>query len=170
MICAQVDTFKRSKTIKSGFTLIELLVTIGVFSILASFISLNLINPHKKASVDTQVQTLVSDIKSQQLVSVEGEAGGSPTSQKHGIFVSAGKYTLFTGNAYTPLDPNNFDVVLEGDLQLSTTFASSILLFEKISGEVTNFTSGQNTLTLTSPSGGLNKTITVNPYGSISVN
>lgn len=167
---SEIGKFRCYRLKQSGFTLIELLVTIGIFSILATFISLNLINPQKKSSVDSQIQTLVSDIKSQQLASMQGETGGQATAQKHGISISAAKYTLFTGNTYNPADTNNFDVTLDGDLQLTTSLTSSVLIFEKISGEVAGFSSGQNTITISSPSGGQNKIITVNPYGSLSVN
>ncbi len=155
---------------RSGFTLIELLVTMGIFSILASLISINLIKPQTSASTDSQIQTLVADIKSQQLKSMQGGIGSTTSSQKHGIFISQDKYTLFSGNSFNPLDQNNYEVVLEGSLQLSTTFSASTLLFEKMSGEVSNFSPGQNTITLTSQSGGPIRTITVNRYGSLLVN
>lgn len=166
----EIGKYKSYKKKQSAFTLIELLVTIGVFSILATFISANLISPQKKTSVDSQIQTLVSDIKSQQLASMQGETGGQATGQKHGISISLSKYTLFTGNSYNPADSNNFDVALDGDLQLATTLTSSVLIFEKINGEVSGFSAGQNTITLSSPSGGQSKIITVNPYGSLSLN
>lgn len=157
-------------TRKPAFTLIEVIVTLSVFSILVSLISINLIRPQKTASINSSTQTLISDIKSQQINSMQGNTAGQASSQKHGLFISPNKYTLFSGNSYSPMDSNNFEIMLEGDLQLSTTFPSSTLLFEKINGEVTNFNAGQNTITLTSPSGGQSKTITVNVLGNYSLN
>lgn len=155
---------------KSGFTLIELLVTMGIFSILASLISINLIKPQTSASTDSQMQTLISDIKSQQLKSMLGATDGGAASKKHGILISQGKYTLFAGDTFSPSDPNNFDVILESNLGLSTTFSTSTLLFEKLSGEVFSFSPGQNTITLTNQSDNSSKAITIGLYGSLSVN
>lgn len=160
----------RSQTAKSGFTIIELLVTLSVFATLATFISINLINPQKKSSIDTQVQTVISDIKSQQIKSMLGATNGQPASQKHGVYFTQNNYVLFSGNSYNPLDSSNFEVTLEGDVQISTTLPLSTLLFEKISGEVTSFTNGQNTITFTNPTDNQNKTFSVNYLGSVSVN
>ncbi len=165
------STAPRGKVKKRlGFTLIELLVTMGIFSILAALISINLIKPQTSASTDSQIQTLISDIKSQQLKSMLGATDGSVASKKHGILISQDKYTLFSGDSFNPADPNNFDVILENNLHLSTTFNSSTLLFEKLSGEVFGFSPGQNTITLTNQSDSSTKAITIGRYGSLSVN
>src|SRR5678815_1824171 len=92
-----------------GFTLIELLVVIGIITVLFGLASVNLVRPQNIASVQGATDTLVADIKNQQLLSMTGEDGQTATIQPHGIYMTGTKYSLFAGSAYSAADSNNFD-------------------------------------------------------------
>lgn len=153
--------------LSKGFTLVELLLIMGIIAVLTSFAVMNLIRPQTKASLDTVVTSLVSDIKSQQLKAMAGDSGSGSTSQPQGLYIQTNQYTLFKGSSYSGADTDNFVVTENSDISLSTTFPSSIVIFSKRSGEVSGFSNGSNTVTVSS--GGESKIITVNRYGAVSI-
>jgi prepilin-type N-terminal cleavage/methylation domain-containing protein len=150
-----------------GFTLIELLVVIGLVSILVGLSFVNLGRPQASTSLATSADTLVSDIKSQQLLAMAGDQGGVTTEQPHGVYVQAGQYILFAGSVYSSSDTNNFTVTLDPNLTIATTFSSTQVVFLKGTGEVQSFVNGSNTITLSSPALGTTKTITIDRFGAI---
>jgi prepilin-type N-terminal cleavage/methylation domain-containing protein len=152
---------------RQGFTLIELLIVIGIIAIVSSFAVINLIRPQTKASLDSTLTPLVSDIKEQQLKAMVGDGSGS-TPSAYGIYFETNKYTIFKGNTYSLSDTNNFIVNLQGDTSITNTFTSNQIVFSQRSGEVVGFSSPNNTLTISS--GGDSKTITVNALGNININ
>lgn len=159
-------------TYRRGFTLVELIIVMTIFAIVAGLITTNLIRPQTSASVDATVNILASDLKAQQIKSMIGDTNTMPTAQSFGIYFENNKYTLFTGSSYNPLDTNNFTVNLDANITL-TNFPlppSNPIIFSRRSGEVLNFISGQNTLTIQNIETGDQKILTLNHPGSLSVN
>lgn len=152
-----------------GFTLIEVALVVGIFAILASFATINLLRPQQSADLNSTTTSIIADIKQQQARSILGESGGGSSAVVHGIYFESNKYTLFGGLTYNSSDPANFVVNLSPGLTLSTTFTSSQVTFNLQSGEISGFTEGSNSVTLTA-SGGQSKTLTFNKYGVVSVN
>lgn len=136
-----------------GFTLIELLLVMGLVAVLSVFTTINLIRPQTKASLDITITTLVSDLRSQQTKAMIGDTGIS-----FGIQFNPQNYVLLN---------DSFSVSLDSNLSLTTTFPSSQVNFARVSGEVSGFVDGSNTITVSS--GGESKTITVNRYGVVNV-
>lgn len=152
-----------------GFTLVEILLVMGLFAVLASFITINLIRPQTKASVDTTINTLAADLKEAQLKAMIGDSEGQLTAQTYGIFFSSNSYTIFRGTIYNPADTSNFVINLDSTETLGNTFSGNQVVFARRSGEVASFINGSNTITI-SDNGGNSKTITINNLGVLSIN
>ena len=152
---------------ESGFTLIELLVVLAIAAVLFGLSTINLGKAQTTASISTTTDTLLADIRGQQLLAMEGESGIQISAQDHGIYFQSNSYTLFASNTYNLSDTNNFNQNTD-PVTLSTTFPSSQVIFSKGSGEVNGFIGGSNSITVSG--NGNSQTITINRYGSTTVN
>ena len=135
----------------AGFTLIELLIVIGITTILLSLSTINLVRVQQKTNLTAVVDTLIADLKSQQIKAMKGDSGGGD----FGIH--------FTGSNSYILTPDNFTVNLDNPIQISS-FPGNDIVFTQISGEVAN---APNTITLTNSAGGDQQIIDINKYGVI---
>lgn len=153
-----------------GFSLLELMVVMGLIAILTALTVTNLIRPQTSASLDGVVNTLASDIKSQQLKAMVGDSLSATSAQEHGLRIQPTNYTLFKGASYSGGDTDNFTLQQGSDITLSTTLPSSVLIFTKAAGEVSGFVNGSNTITVTNSVSGQAKVLTINRYGAVSVN
>ena len=152
-----------------GFTLIELALIMGIIAILVSFITINLLKPQTTASTASTVQILGADIKEQQIKAMSGDSDGETTTDSQGIYFESNRYTLFRGPNYAS-GSHYFEVDMDQNLILSNTLPSSQVVFGKRSGEVASYTSGSDTITLSHTQSGEQKTITINRYGTVTVN
>lgn len=150
----------------SGFTLVELLVVITIVAVLFVLSTINLGTSQSTASVATVASTLLADLKNQQILAMSGDSGSTTSQQPHGVYLQASNYTLFADPTYASSDPNNYTVPVS-PVQLQTTFPSNQVVFSKGNGEVSGFTGGSNTITISGA--GLTKTITINRFGAISI-
>ena len=154
-----------------GFTIIELLLVIGIFAIVATLATINLVKPQTQASVDSTTQTLTADLKQQQLKAMAGDSEGASSAQVHGIKFFSDRYILFRGSTYQVGESSNFEVKLETNITLtSINFPSAEVVFLRRSGEVLNYTAGSNNVTIQNTQSSEQKTITVNRYGAITIN
>ena len=153
---------------ETGFTLVEVLVTFGIIAALAALTFASLGQPQTDASLNGTVETLMADLKSQQLLAMSGDSGSQTTQQPHGIVVSGSDYTLFSGSSYNSGDSDNYTVTPGSNVSFTTTFPSSQVLFDKASGEVNGFTGGSNTITVSV--GGSSRTISITQYGTVTAN
>lgn len=159
-----IKNFKRS----DGFSMLELLSVIAIIIFLTGFMTFSLTRTQQHTSTNTTLDTIVTDIKQQQLKAMVNDTQGSGIINPQGIYFQANKYTLFDGNTYSASDPNNFIVNLDTNLQfVNITFPNSSIIFAKGSGEVSNYVSGQNTIQIKNTSSNETKTITINQYGAI---
>lgn len=150
-------------TRKQGFTLIELLLILGLFALLLSFTTVNLTPIVGKASLDTTVSMLVSDLKEQQLKAMIGESEGSGSAQAFGIHFEPDHYVLFRSSVFNPAEPSNFTVNLEQGLELESALPE--VVFQKGNGEIASLLS----LTARNTTVGQTKVITVSQYGVVTV-
>ncbi len=156
------------RRLEAGFTLVEVLIVMGILIVLLGISLVNLGRPQAAANSNTTVQTLVADLKSQQLAAMSGGTGGTSSAQPYGIYVQGAQFTLFTGSSYSAGDPNNFVESAASGVALSTTLPSSTVIFQKGSGDVQGFVNGSNTITLTGKDG--THTVTIGRYGGVAYN
>lgn len=155
--------FKKNK----GFTLLEILIVMAVVLILMSFASINLFNLPSSATIDTTVDTLVEDIKTQQIKAMVGDTEGRGVPDMYGIYFTSSSYVMFHGTVYAPNNPDNFESSLTSGYSVSTTLPSSTLVFTKGNGEISNFSGTQNTITVKDNKTGKEKIVLLNKYGTI---
>lgn len=157
-------------SLKSGFTLIELIMVMGLFGLLTTFASINLLRPQAHASLETTVTRLVTDLRQQQLNAMVGSTDGTVQAQAFGIFFSTNSYTLFHGTTYNASDASNFTTTLDGNLTISTTLPATQVVYARQSGEVLGFVDGSNTVTVKNTTNNEQNVITVNRLGVVSIN
>jgi prepilin-type N-terminal cleavage/methylation domain-containing protein len=149
-----------------AFTIIELLVVMGIMAILFSLSTINLMGSKHKASLNSSINVLISDLASQQLKAMVGDTegrGGSP--DNYGIYLQTGNYVLFHGINYLSTDLANFPVNLGDNIQIdSTSFPQSQIVFTAGNGKLI---SGAGLLIVKNTVTGEQKTITLNQYGII---
>lgn len=154
----------------AGFTLVEILVVMGLFAVTVGLTYINFLQPQNTASQGGAATTLVADLKSQQTKAMAGDSGSASSAQAHGVYVQSGSYTLFKGSSYSAGDSDNYVVQAPTGVTFSTTFTSSQMVFAKGSGDFISYSATHNTITVNSSSTGVNKVITLNRYGAITVN
>jgi prepilin-type N-terminal cleavage/methylation domain-containing protein len=150
---------------ESGFTLIELMVVMAIILTLFGLSVVGLRQPQTSTNSSSAVETLVNDLKTQQMAAMSGATGSSSSQQMSGIYVQHDKYTLFTGSTYSASDDYNYVYNPPDGVTFSTTFPSNIVQFTKGDGAVNGFAAGSNTITVTTSAG--NKVITITRYGAI---
>lgn len=154
----------------AAFTLVDLILVMGLVTLLFSFSSLNFLRVINKPSLDSAVQRLVADIKGTQNQAMVGDSGSATATTTWGLYIEASRYTIFRGATYVAGASSNFVSDMDQGIQLATTFGSNSLVFVRRSGEVTNFSSSANTITVNNTSSNQSKTISVNRLGVVTVN
>ena len=152
---------------EKGFTLVEIMITTAILVALCALTLINLGKPQTTASLSGAVDMLVADLRSQQQLAMSGDSGSTSSQQPQGLRLESGQYTLFAGSSYNGADTNNYTAELGDGISLSTTFPGSTILFDKSSGEVNGFSAGNNTITI--QKNGDSKTITINRFGTVTV-
>ena len=147
------------KTVRA-FTLIELIIGVSLFLSLLALGWSNISTLPGKITLNTVSQNLINDLRNQQSESMNGV-------NTYGIYIENTSYTLFKGLIYNPNDSTNLTVRLDdSNLSLSTMFPNSIIVFKSSSGEVNNFDSNNNTITITDNLSGSTQIIKLNKYGT----
>lgn len=154
---------KTNSALQKGFTLPELLIVMGILAIIFTFTTPNLIHFQRKSALNTTVDTLLTDLKSQQIKAMVGDTQGSGVISDYGVYFETNRYILFRGSSYNPLDSSNFPVNL--DTSLTFTSVSSVI-FSKGSGEVSF---APISVVLDDTTNTDQKTIQTNVYGAITV-
>ena len=147
---------------QKGFTLIELIIAIGIFTVITSLATINLLNAQHIASIDSTVTTLIADLKQQQIKAMTGDTEGRGTTSQYGVHFDANKYVLFHGS-YNAADNSNFVVNLEGTLNFTDITGNGDIIFSQGSGE----SSGLNPIILKDSLTNKQKTMTTNVYGVV---
>lgn len=155
---------------KKGFTLVELLVVMGIIGVLLAVSSLLLLNLIPKASLTTQAEKLVAELRNQQLRAMTGQVGSAGTVQSQGMYFTSDRYVLFSGASYNVADPENFEIILDQPLQIESTLLNQQVVFLAGSGEIDGYDSTQDRITIRNPSSNESVSIEFNQYGIIDVN
>lgn len=155
---------------RKGFTITELTVVLGILSILVTYSVINLTSVQHTTYLETTVDTVTSDLKQQQIKAVSGDTEGRGTIDSYGIYFQQDKYYLFHGTTYSAADTSNVLINMDNNIQIaSTTLPQSQIVFLKGSGEINNYSSSTNTITVRNTVTAAQKTITINRYGVITL-
>ena len=153
---------------KQGFTLIELIVVMGVIATLAAFTTTNLLGLQRHTHISTTLSTILADWYGQRSKAMIGDTQGRSTIDSYGIYFQTGQYTLFHGTTYNATATDNVIIPIESPVQVSsTTIPNSTVIFTKGSGEVSGFSSTQNSISFTNSSSNEQVTVIFNQYGTI---
>ena len=155
---------------KKGFTLVELLVVMGLISLLLAVSSLLLLNLIPKASLTTQAEKLVAELRNQQLRAMTGQIGSAGTAQSQGAYFAGDRYVLFSGTSYNATDPENFEIILDQPLQIESTLPTPQVVFLAGSGEIDSYDPALDRITIRNPASNESVAIEFNQYGIIDVN
>lgn len=146
---------------RSGFTLVEIIIVMGIIVILLMIGSVNFLPLKQKVSLTTTVQSMITDLKQQQLKSMAGNS-------VQGVYFDTNGYTIFQGSTYTAGNSTNFFVPYGDQIVLfSTNFSGSQIIFSAQSGEIAGFSPSANQIVLKNTFSNEQKIISFNKYGTI---
>lgn len=151
-----------------GFSLIELVIVFSVVVVLITLVMMSVPRTYNTSSFAATHMVMINDMKAQQTKAMLQDTGGATVPQSYGVYFASDKYVLFRGSSYVPGNASNFIVPLEGMLQLTAiNFPSSTVIFSPLSGEVSGYVSGSDSLILQDTGVNIQKTIVINRYGVI---
>ena len=156
---------KRQRLLLPGYTLVELIVIMSILATLFGLVTINLNYAQRKATIETVLTSLLTDIKQQQLKAMVGDTEGRGTTDYYGVYFEANRYTLFHGSTYNPNDAANFTVNIDQNLQVQNI--GKTIVFNKLGGDVVGYSSSANTITILDTSNNSSRTITYNQLGVI---
>lgn len=148
-----------------GFTLIELIIVMGIGAVILASTTVLLLGGGRRVAKSSAQEQILSDIRVAQLNAMTGENGGGG----NGIYLDTSFYTLFKGLAYNVNDTSNFVVNLDHNIQLVTTFPGSAIVFLPMSGEINNYVSGLDTVSILDATDSTSRTLHFNKYGVATV-
>lgn len=157
------ENYYKKFLLPRGFTLIEVTLVVSLFFILIAISTVNLFQFQHKSQLSGTVSSFLADYKEQQIKAMVGDTEGNGVISDYGVHLETTTYTLFRST----YGISNFAVSLPSNIQITTTFPSSQVVFQKGSGTVSGFTIGQNTITLQDTSNNTQKVITINRYGVV---
>lgn len=153
---------------RAGFTLVELMVVLAMFLIVFTLSNVSLSGMIAKHSTQEFAEVFMSDARRQQMRSISGEV--SPEgNEAYGIKFADTNYILFSGT-YVAENSNNITVSLPSDIEfIDVTFPNQEVLFEKLSGEVNNFNSNSDTISIRNTTTNQTSILTINQLGVFSL-
>ena len=148
-----------------GFTFVELIIIMGIMTLLMMITTVNLLPIKQKVSLSTTVQSLITDIKQQQLKAMSGETG-------QGIYFDPDQknYYVFKGSVYDPLNPTNFKISLDEQIIIvSLDFTDRQMIFLPESGEIGSFNPSfaLNKIIFQNIASGEQRTVSINKFGVV---
>jgi hypothetical protein len=146
--------------------MVEFLVIMGVASLLFLLASMNFLDARTGTSLTTTGDSLLSDLKIQQTKAMIGDTEGRGLPDAYGIYFKPASYVLFHGTAYSPAATDNFEVNAAEGVSLSTTFPGGVVIFATVSGELVNFSSGQDAIIVKDANTTRQKVLQLNKLGT----
>ncbi len=154
--------------LSKGLTLVEVIIVIGIISILTSFSGFSLIRSRNVASMDSVTATIISDIRSQQLKSMNGNIQIGNQSPYNGIYFKPDGYVLFRTQTYESSNSDNYEINLSVDNQFSViNLPDNQIVFSDLGGEILNYDPVRNFITVRNINSGQEETLYFNLYGVV---
>lgn len=149
-------------SLSKGFTFVEIVIVMGIMTILMMIASFNFFPIQQKTSLSLTIQSLITDMKQQQLKAMSGES-------TQGIYFDPDQknYVIFKGTTYESSNTSNFNIPLGAQIIVSSIdFSGRQLLFAPVSGEISNFAAG-NKITMKNTTSNEERSIFFNKYGTV---
>jgi len=143
-----------------GFTLVELAVVGSIILTLLGFITINLVNSQQNASLTSQEEILLADLKQQQTKAMIGDTEGRTDSDQYGIHFDLKNYVLFHGSVYLAEDSANSIINLSDNMEFDNPGFD--IIFSKTKGETV-----PKTIILKDVTNSRSKKIHINQYGVV---
>jgi prepilin-type N-terminal cleavage/methylation domain-containing protein len=165
-------TREDKRVAQSGFTIIEMMVSIGILLVLFALATINLSRLPSATSQAASYDVLIGDFRNQQTKAMSGYNSdpAAAAGSAYGIHFGTTSYTLFKGLAYSEGDPTNFVINLDPGLSFAgSTFPpawNNSVVFSTGSGEVLNYISGQDSISIKDEIIGGMKVVRINKYGA----
>jgi type II secretory pathway pseudopilin PulG len=151
-----------------GFSILETIVVSLIFTTIFGLVGINLLSSKERIDIQAVTSQLYSDIKNQQIKAMTGESDDSLNPTDQGIYIDKNSYILFKSNIFDPNSPDNIKISLEDNLEFDNVlFDQSMIIFEKGSGEISNFTDGQNSLKIINSNTNQGKRLIFNRFGTV---
>ena len=163
-----------SRSKETGVTLIELIIVISLLSVILTLGSINLFRPYQTATLDAAAENIKSLVREAQSKAINTDTQGDPASDDYGVHFEIGRAILFKGAIYSNGDPANFEISLPSNMTANPNLPCpsppgncNNIVLQRISGEVVNFSSSQNSVCITENSSGKNISLSVNFVGVV---
>jgi prepilin-type N-terminal cleavage/methylation domain-containing protein len=167
-ILIKSSSHSRKNMHNRGFTLIELIISMSIMALLLSLITINLASSSSKASLQSTIALLITDLKQQQIKAMVGDTENSGTAASYGVFFDSSEYVLFKGSSYDANDENNFHISYGDGVVLDTvTFPNNSVIFSRIDGEVIGYGANTNAISLLQTGSQESRTLEINKIGVI---
>lgn len=157
----KIQSGSAGSNLQKGFTLVELIVAMSIMATLVGLITINLSYSERKTTLASWVQTLIADVRQQQIKAMIGDSQGRPTPDSYGIHLDTDQYVLFHGITYSPEESSNSKISLPQNLQFVNS--GTDIIFAKISGEISSL----SIIQLRDTTNSNTRTIRLNRYGVI---
>jgi len=156
------------KAYKKGFTLVELILVITILGLIIVFSSVVFSNQQSQISLESSILEVNSAIRESQNKSIS-QSQDTSGDENFGIYFTGSSYTVFKGNSYSAGNSTNFTRNFGSGIHLATiNLPSSQLVFDRITGRLTTYSQAQSSIVF-STFDNVTKTVTINPYGAITI-
>lgn len=158
-----------SSQLSAGYTLVELLLVVGIIGILITLITGSLTNYQVQSNVTALTSEVIAEMKEQQTRAMSGDTDGTADSMHFGVHFDSDKYVLFRGTIYSPVDTANISMNLPEQMEFSNiTFPGGDVIFSRVSGEVSGYTPGADSVTIMHKETDEKKVMRLNKLGVVS--
>lgn len=116
-----------------GVTLIELIIVLSIMITLLGVAVIGLSSVQRTASIDTASESLIADLREQQIKAMNGATGGDSSAHSFSVHFDSSQYVLFRGTIYSSSDASNYIVTLNN---LRFENPGTDVVFSKRTGEI----------------------------------
>lgn len=149
-----------------GYTLIELIVVVGIFALLTSIATVNLIRFQQKTNITTLTDAFVTNAKEQQTKAMAGDAEGRGANSPYGVNIALNQYVLYH-DTFVSGEASNRVIALSPITEITTTFPNAQIVFEGGSGEINGYSAANSTVTIRNTATNEQRVIQFNRYGVV---
>jgi prepilin-type N-terminal cleavage/methylation domain-containing protein len=155
---------------RGGFTLIELMIVLGIIVMLLSLVTFSFRRTWFSGNMEATVDEINQALYKAQVESISGVSEDGTSASNFGVRFEQGMLIVFPGSVYVSGADGNEEISWNEGLRLTTiNLPDQSVVFSRVSGEVENYTVGQNSLVLTNSQTGESETLVINRMGTMEV-